>query len=52
MICNAGKFLRLLFRQPLAFLGTLLTKPSYLSLADLLIADYGYLVLRRPPVGA
>ncbi len=50
---HSGKTrLRLLLRQPLVFLRTLLTKPSYLSLADLLIADYGYLVLRRPPARA
>lgn len=44
--------LRLLRRHPLASLRALAEKPSYLSLADLLIADYGYLVLRRPPLTA
>jgi SAM-dependent methyltransferase len=39
--------LRLLRQNPLAFLRALLTKPSYLSIADVLIADYGFLVLRK-----
>lgn len=39
--------LRLFFRQPLRSLKTLLTKPSTLSLADVLIGDYGFIVLRK-----
>lgn len=40
--------LRLLRQNPLVFLRTLLTKPSYLSLADVMIGDYGFVVLRKP----
>lgn len=39
--------LRLLRQNPLVFLRTLLTKPSYLSLADVMIGDYGFVVLRK-----
>lgn len=39
--------LRLLRRNPLAFLRALRTKPRYLSVADVLVADYGFLVLRK-----
>lgn len=39
--------LRLLRQTPLAFLRTLLAKPRCLSVADVLIADYGWLVLRK-----
>lgn len=39
--------LRLLRQHPLAFLRALLTKPQYLGVADVLIADYGFLVLRK-----
>lgn len=39
--------LRLFFRQPLRSLKTLLTKPRALSLADVLIGDYGFVVLRK-----
>lgn len=40
--------LRLLRQHPLAFFRALLTKPAYLSFADVIVADYGYLVLRKP----
>jgi hypothetical protein len=39
--------LRLLVRQPLAVIKLLLTKPRALSLADVLIGDYGFVVLRK-----
>jgi SAM-dependent methyltransferase len=39
--------LRLLRDSPTHFLRTLLTKPRYLSVADIMIADYGYLILRK-----
>jgi SAM-dependent methyltransferase len=44
---STGTRLRLLRQNPLTFLRTLLTKPRDLSIADVLIADYGYLVLRK-----
>ncbi|TBR12054.1 MAG: class I SAM-dependent methyltransferase [Rugosibacter sp.] len=40
--------LRLFFRQPLRFLKCLATKPRTLSIADVMIGDYGFVVLRKP----
>ncbi|MBL8490687.1 MAG: class I SAM-dependent methyltransferase, partial [Rhodocyclaceae bacterium] len=40
--------LRLLRRAPAAFLRAALTKPRRLSIADVMVADYGYAVLRKP----
>lgn len=40
--------LRLFLRAPLRFLRVALTKPACHSLADLMIADYGCMVLRKP----
>lgn len=40
--------LRLLFRQPLSFVRHLLSKPRALSMADAMIGDYGFVVLRKP----
>lgn len=40
--------LRLFFRQPLRSLKILLTKPRALSLADVMLGDYGFVVLRKP----
>ena len=39
---------RLFFRQPLLFLKCLVTKPTYLSIADVMIGDYGFVVLQKP----
>lgn len=39
--------LRLLRNSPLQFLKALFSKPGYLSVADVLVADYGYLLFRR-----
>jgi SAM-dependent methyltransferase len=44
---SMGTRLRLLRESPAAFLRALLTKPRYLSAADVMIADYGYLILRK-----
>ncbi|PKO84461.1 MAG: hypothetical protein CVU17_02350 [Betaproteobacteria bacterium HGW-Betaproteobacteria-11] len=41
-------WLRLFFRQPLRSLKILLTKPRALSLADVMLGDYGFVVLRKP----
>lgn len=41
-------WLRLFFRQPLHFVKCLMTKPHALSMADVMIADYGFVVLRKP----
>ena len=40
--------LRLFFRQPLRFIKCLVTKPTYLSIADVMIGDYGFVVLQKP----
>lgn len=40
--------LRLLRESPTSFLHALQTKPHHLSIADVLIADYGFIVLRMP----
>jgi 2-polyprenyl-3-methyl-5-hydroxy-6-metoxy-1,4-benzoquinol methylase len=40
--------LRLLRESPGAFLRTVLTKPRTLSMADMMIGDYGFVVLRKP----
>jgi hypothetical protein len=39
--------LRLLRKTPIAFLKSLVMKPAYLSIADLLVADYGYVILKK-----
>ncbi|MDP1652084.1 MAG: class I SAM-dependent methyltransferase [Rhodocyclaceae bacterium] len=43
--------LRLLRESPGAFLRTILTKPRYLSVADAMVADYGFILLRMPNDG-
>ena len=48
---SMGTRLRLLRESPGAFLRTFLTKPRYLSIADVMIADYGFIVLRMPNKG-
>ncbi len=40
-------FLRLMVRSPLRFLLTAARKPAYLSMADVMIADYGFILLRK-----
>lgn len=40
--------LRLFFRHPLRFVRCLATKPRALSMADVMIGDYGFVVLRKP----
>ena len=40
--------LRLFFRQPLHFIKCWLTKPHALSMADVMIGDYGFILLRKP----
>lgn len=40
--------LRLFFRQPLRFIKCWATKPRALSMADVMIGDYGFVVLRKP----
>lgn len=40
--------LRLLRESPGTFLRKILTKPRYLSVADAMVADYGFIVLRMP----
>jgi SAM-dependent methyltransferase len=45
---SMSTWLRLLRESPQTFLRTLLTKPRYLSMADVMIADYGFIVLRMP----
>lgn len=40
--------LRLFFRQPLRFITCWATKPRALSMADVMIGDYGFVVLRKP----
>ena len=39
--------LRLLRNSPIRTLKAAISKPDYLSLADVLVADYGYMLLRR-----
>lgn len=41
-------WLRLFFRDPLRFFKYLVTKPRVLSMADVMIGDYGFVVLRKP----
>lgn len=45
--CSTKTRLRLFFRQPLRFLKCLVTKPRTLSIADVMIGDYGFVVLRK-----
>lgn len=40
-------FLRLMLRSPLHFLLAAFRKPPYLSMADVMIADYGFVLLRK-----
>lgn len=40
--------LQLLFRQPIRFVRHLFCKPRALSMADVMIGDYGFIVLRKP----
>lgn len=42
---SKSTLLRLLRQHPLKFITTLMTKPKSLSVADLMIADYGFVVL-------
>lgn len=44
---SMGTRLRLLRESPVTFLRTVLSKPHHLSVADVMIADYGYLILRK-----
>lgn len=48
---SMGTRLRLLRKSPAAFLRALVTKPRYLSVADVMVADYGFIVLRLPGGG-
>lgn len=40
--------MRLFLRHPLRFVRCLATKPRALSMADVMIGDYGFIVLRKP----